>query len=369
MDNFNKFVNLNPQNILRNLNPQQIQSAANALWDSANQYVMNSIPSFNLSFRESIVLLMDISPEVRLFLEHEAKCELDAIIRQKRCKIDLNVSTNFSSVMDNCQISITGPPKGVHDSYLEIRQLYPITVWFDLKLNPNLRSIVLDPNAEPLQEIQKRHKIAICVVPLQNSTYQPMPSNHISIYIRTNRFNEEKLKSGIEELSKFIESHKYGDIYPKIQTKIDVPTTQPTIIGRTYSFLDPLAAKTSTQISVQKSPSNSMSNVSIMGHNYASISSARSEISDRFVVDLMFNVNGYQSKVLENFSQQLERMGEEFGVSILLKPNSNPSNKTMIIKGTDREVTKLFEVRQHIVRMIESSPFNTNNNKRGQFVH
>ena len=309
-----------------------------------------------IGFRETVTLLVDIPPEDRLFLKHDAKPEINSIVNSKGCKVDLNLPSSLSAVIDSCQVSISGPPNGVRDSYLEIRQLLPITIWFDLKLNPNLPSIVLDPNAEPLQAIQKKYEIAIYVVPIQPSTIQPTPNNHISIYIRTNRRNEDKLKAGIEELAKFIKTNNYGNIYSTIQTKIDVPSNQPTIIGRTYSMLDPISTKTTTQISVQKSAPNHMLNVLITGLNYSSISIARTEISDRFVVELNYNVSGHQSRVVENCCRQLERMSEEFGVHILMRPDANPANKTMIIRGTDKEVTKIFEVREHILQLIKKPP-------------
>lgn len=364
MNNLNRFLSnnsvLNPQNIIRNINPQYIQSTANLLWDSANQYVLDNLPSFSMNplslIRETVTLFFDILPEDRLFLQHEAKEQLNSIINENKCKFDLNLSSDFAAVasMESYQLTIIGPPLGVQDSYLEIRQLLPITILFELKLNPNLRSIVLDPNAHPLQEIQKKHKIEICVVPIQSPVIQPMPSNHISIYIRTHRKNEENLMIGIEELTKFINSNNYGKIYPKIQTKIDIPSNQQTIIGRSFSMLEPIATKTSTQISVQKSTNNNqITNISIVGHNYRSISNARNEISDRFVVELNFSINGYQSQVVENFSRQLGQLSEESGVQILMKPNgANMVNKVMIVRGTDKEITKLFEIREQIFHLI-----------------
>ena len=50
-------LNSIPRNILRNLNPQQIQSTANSLWDSANQYIANNMPfAQSKGFFQSIVL-------------------------------------------------------------------------------------------------------------------------------------------------------------------------------------------------------------------------------------------------------------------------------------------------------------------------
>ena len=316
-------------------------------------------------FKDSVTLLADISAEDRFYLQNEANKEMNRILIEKKCKINLNLSSNFAATIDATQVSITGPPDGVCDAYLEIRQLIPITVWFDLKPNPNLPSMILDPNAQPLHDIQKKYEMAICVVPVQSPVIQPTPSNHISIYIRTNRKNEEKLRKGIEELTQFIKANNFGTIYANIQTKIDVPSNQPTIIGRTYSVLEPIAAKTLTQISVQKSPTNHMSNVSIVGINYPSISSARTEISDRFVVEVNFDVNAIQSNILEKFGRHLERMGEESGVHILMKPGLNPTNKVVIIRGTDKDVYKLFEVRQSIISILQNPPNPSSANSNG----
>jgi len=349
---------------LRTLNPQDIQNHANTLWDQ-----VSSIGSMGMFYnlldllpgtRETATLLADISPEDRLYLQNEANLELRAF--ERRCQIKLNLSSNLTQVVQSRQISISGPPEEVRDVYLEIRKLIPITVWFDLKLNPALPSMLLDPSSGSLQEIQKKYEIAICMVPIQSPVVQPTPANHICIYIRTKRRNEANLKNAIEDLTVFIESNNYGHIYPTLQTKIEVPNNQHNIIGshRTYSILDPIASKTSTQISVQKSASNIMSNVSITGGSYTSISSARNEISDRFVVELDFDVRLEENVLaifLENLGRHLERLGEETGTHILMKPHPNqPNQRTMIIRGSDKEVEKIFEVRKQIFNWILNPP-------------
>ena len=306
-----------------------------------------------------MTLLVDISPEDRLFLDNETNLELIAIQKDNRCRIDLKVSSNLAQTVQSSQVSMTGTPAGVLKAYLAVRKMLPITVWFDLKLNPALPSIILDPASTALQEIQKKYDIGICVVPIQ-SAIQQTDQIHIQIYIRTKRANEPNLKNAIEDLSAYIETNSYGHIYPNLQTKIEVPCTQPNIIGRTYSILDPLATKTATQISVHRTATGIMSNVSISGGNYTSISHARTEISDRFMVELNFDVtlddNNWRL-FLENLGRHLERIGEETGTHILMKPCQNGINKrTMMIRGYDKEVEKVFEVRNQIVTLISSPP-------------
>jgi len=347
-------INQIRQNIL-DFNPHQIQNMAAQLWNQGFANVNTVWNNFGLLSREPVVtLLVDISPENRLYLQNEAKRELNAIKSEKRCEMNLNLPPNVVDMIDYNQMTITGTADNVRDAYLAIRQMLPIIVWFDLKLNTSLQSIILDPNVQPLQDIQKTYEITICVIPIQASVIQTTPSNHISIYIRTNKGKEENLKRGIEALSQFIESNNYGTIYPNLQTKIDVPSNRPEITGRTYSVLDTIGNKTSTQISVQRSATNLISNVSISGQDFSSIIIARTEINDRFVVELNFDITQLESKNMANFSRQLDRYCEEFAVHILMKPSVEPNKKTMIIRGNDKEVVKLFEVRQHILALIQN---------------
>jgi len=356
-----EFQTLNCNQVLnstfKNFNPSEIQNRVNCLWEYGYGHI-SSIMGYNL--KETVTLLVDMAPEDRLFLDNESNLELLAIQKETKCKIDLKVSPNLAQTIHSSQVSISGPPDGVLRAYLAVRKLLPITVWFDLKLNPALPSIILDPGSNGLQAIQKKYEVGLCVVPIQSSIVQQSGQIHIQIYIRTKKANEQNLKNAIEELNQFIESKHYGHIYPTLQTKIEVPCTQPNIIGRTYSILDPLASKTSTQISVHRTASGIMSNVSISGGTYTSISHARNEISDRFQVELTFEVdldeNGWRL-FLESLGPHLERISEETGVHILMKPLQNSQNKRiMIIRGTDKDVEKVFEVRNEIFKLVSQFP-------------
>ncbi|CAG2169471.1 unnamed protein product [Oppiella nova] len=366
-----QFINIDPNLVnqrVRNLwstyggvGPTDIRD----IWQGANS------PLWNLwnAAKEKVDLQMDVSSEDRLFLNNGGQRDLNSIMSTNGTQIKLNLSPAVGH-SDSSPVVVSGPPDGVLNTYLAIRQLLPITVWFHLHLNSSLSSIILDPSSKPLQDIQKQYEMAICVVPSQSPVITPTPLNHISVYIRTNKGKDDKLQAGIEALREFIESNNFGQFERSVQTKIDLPSHRPEIVGRTYSLLDPIANKTATQITVQRSATNLMSNtssntLSISGANFSSISTARTEISDRFVVELDFEVNAKDSQVLENFGRELERMGEQFAVHILMKPGADINRKIVIVRGTDREVRNLFDVRKHIMDLVKcptSQPFQSLNN-------
>jgi hypothetical protein len=331
---------------------QHIQNLVNHLWNSANHIISGSndtngiTQKFNFDPASDLVtLLMDMSPEDRCYLHSEGKSELNSILEEKRCNI--TISTNLRDMIDNNQVSISGSANNVFDAYQAVCRILPITVWFDLQLNTSLPSIILDPTAKPLKEIQKTFEISICVVPQQSPNFM----EHISFYLRSTRGKIDNLQQGIVAIRNFIETNNYGNFFPTLQTKIDVPINRPEIIGRTCSVLDNIGQKTSTNITAQRSPQTGIANVSISGKNFPSVCFARTEISDRFIVELNFEITAYESKFLNG--RQIERLGEETQVHILMKPSLHPNHKTMIVRGSEKEVHKLFEVRRSIIQLIQ----------------
>lgn len=341
------------------LNSQHIQNMVNSLWNGANQCANQFLSNFNESnginqkFNfdptcDLVTLWLDMSPEDRCYLHSEGKVELKSILEQKRCNI--NISTTLRDMIDNNQVSITGSANNVLDAYHAVCSILPMTVWFDLQLNTSLPSIILDPTTKPLKEIQKNFNVSICVVPQQSPNL--METNVISFYLRSHRGKMESLQQGIIALKNFIEANNYGNFYPNLQTKIDVPINRPEIIGRTYSVLDSIGQKTATQITAQRSPQTGIANVSITGKNFPSVCFARSEISDRFIVELNFEITAYESQFL--VGRQMERLGEENQVHILMKPSVQTNHKIMIIRGNEKEVHKLFDVRRRIIQLIQN---------------
>ena len=150
----------------------------------------------------------------------------------------------------------------------------------------------------------------------------------------------------------FMETMNYINFCPTLQTKIDVPTSRPEIIGRTQTLVDAISQKSSTNIGIQKSPQTGITNVSISGKNFVSLNFARKEISDRFIVELNFEITAYEYKNLNG--RQMERLGEENQVHILMKPSFENNYKTMIIRGSEKEVHKLFEVRRLVIQLMQN---------------
>jgi len=159
----------------------------------------------------------------------------------------------------------------------------------------------------------------------------------------------------------------------------DLDATQVTIIGQADGVLNAyqefrklIPIKPSEQSLVTVRSSNTavapMPNVHMTG-TYYPIYSPRMDISDRLKsivdserVEIHFDVSIFESKILENFAQQMDRISEEFGVRILMKPRFDPNHKLMILKGTDKDVIKIFDVRRHIEALLKKPQINHNNN-------
>jgi len=241
----------------------------------------------------------------------------------------------------------------VLDVYLAIREMLPINVWLDLKFNSTLPPKLLDPNEQPLKDIQKNFEITIALIPVHLPGIQIAPLN-VTLYIGSTKGKEQNLKDGIEALTQVIESHNLGTVYPLMQTRLDVPCNRLEITGRAFSEFGKIGTKTATEISVVRSGSNLMSQVSITGQDFSSINTALTEISDRFSVELHFDISLPQSMILDKFGQQLDRYCTEYSVHILKKPSINPNNKTMVVRGNDKDVSKLLKIRGYILGLIQN---------------
>jgi len=332
---------------------QHIQNLVNTLWNSANHLLngFNDNNGVNQKLKldpisDSVTLLLDMSPEDRCYLHSEGKVELMSILEKKKCTI--NISTTLRDMIDNNQVSISGSATNVLEAFHEVCNLLPITVWFDLQWKTSLNAFILDPTSKPMKEIQAMFDISICVVP----QYSSLIEQQMSLYFRSKRGKVENLMKAIIAFKNFMETMNYINFCPTLQTKIDVPTSRPEIIGRTQTLVDAISQKSSTNIGIQKSPQTGITNVSISGKNFASLYFARKEISDRFIVELNFEITAYEYKNLNG--RQMERLGEENQVHILMKPSFENNYKTMIIRGSEKEVHKLFEVRRLVIQLMQN---------------
>lgn len=227
-----------------------------------------------------------------------------------------------------------------------------MTICFDLHCNSSLNSIVLDPTSNTLRDIQKQYEVSICLIPSpQPNVFLGGADHVVSVYVRSPRNRAESLLQSINAFKEYIEGHDLGVFHPILQTKIDVPMNRHEIIGRNNSILEVIGKQTSTVISTQKSPHAATTNVNISGQSFSSIYQARGEISDRFVIELHFEMTNIESRSLNPL--EMDQLGKDNGVNILMKPGINPNFKTIMVRGKEKDVHKLFDVRRNIIYLIK----------------
>ncbi|CAG2177394.1 unnamed protein product [Oppiella nova] len=309
------------------------------------------------AYESKVDLLMDVSPEDKLFLLQYCRLDLQRIRNFHNTDLKIAPTGAHSTGgyhSDLSPVNIFGYSQDVLESYRELRQLLPISVGLDLHLSPNLPSHTVDRMSRDMVDIRCQYEAEEISISRPHSPFvTSAPMTRLSVYIRIVTRRADRLEPVIDAIRRYAAHKGVGEIGRVVQTRIDVPCNRPEIVGRGHCLLDPIANHTGTQIHHHRE--GYINNMTITGQRLEAVMAARKEISDRFVLELEFEVTAADSKALQvSGGRQLERICRQFGVHILMKPGLNHNRRVVVIRGTDRAVSQLFDARQEIVNLMNN---------------
>ncbi|CAG2168761.1 unnamed protein product [Oppiella nova] len=281
--------------------------------------------------RETVNLLVDMRVGDQLYLESIRLADMNELQVRYGTKIAMPSDRKFPKP-DYRPVTITGSPDGVLKTYEGVRQLLPVHVWYELHLNVGLTSHILDVSSQPMRDIQRKYALDVFVG-------HSKPGIPCSVHMRGPIGQVDQLRAGIAVIQEYIKSHGIGRLDLTIHSEADAQSSWSQIVGHKQQHPWPDGS------------------LSIVGSDLKAVIAAKREISGRYVVELDFEVTEGDSRVVDRYGRELEGLGDEFGVHILMKPEVN--RKVVIIRSTDRSVSNVFNVRKRIVNLVKNSTAQT----------
>ena len=319
--------------------------------------------------RDRVTLKMDIDWTAHSHIIGKAGSSIQKVMDSTGCHVHFPDANRTNGNEKSNQVSISGTPSGVKEARIEIRELLPVVIWFNLLIKADYRSTFLDPLNRVIQFVERMTGIQI-TVRFNATTHQSLESNAITFIIKGVYGKRNLINLGIDLFLSFMTDVfiKEEMIY-QLNTEISV-NHHNSVTGVDQSNLRSIMRTTGTVITFpdqkenitndtilsrlsllnqSSSPSSRKTTVNIKGPVVNGVLMALHLIELHIPLSLTFDLKEGQ----DVNSQTIEMLSNIWNVFISVKPKPKQNSKTVWIKSAEKDEWKLFEVRRHLVEEQE----------------
>ena len=303
--------------------------------------------------RDRVTLKMDIDWTAHSHIIGKAGASIQKVMDKSGCHVHFPDANRTKTNEKSNQVSISGSAEGVREARVDIRELLPMIIWFNLILKVTNRSLFLERLNKVIKFIEKLTTTQI-TLRFNAITYQMPESTAVTIFFRGVYGKSNHISLGIDLLYNFMD-----DFFIKDETTYQMNTEISAnhhnfIIGFEKSNLNSITRTTGALITFPENKENVANEVStqqkkttvnIKGSTVNSVLMAFHLLELHIPLSLTFDLKEGQ----EVDTETIEMISNKWGVLVSVRPKPKQNTKTIWIKAPEKDEWKLFEARKHII--------------------
>ncbi|XP_051936373.1 bicaudal C homolog 2 isoform X1 [Hippocampus zosterae] len=288
-----------------------------------------------------VTLKMDVAYTEHSHVIGKGGGNIKKVMEVTSCHIHFPDSNRHNAAGEKSnQVSIAGPIEGVEDARRRIRDLQPLTLTFDLPVSLAPQPLP-DANSPLIQQVVQTLGVSVSfrAVPPQPQAQPAFFGSCCTVWgLQGNTPAVKKATCVLMEL--LVGSEVTGSV---VTSQLDVTSQQHLfLLGQNGAHFLSVMHHTQTQIILPdlSAPQNLPSLV-IQG-SPDGVCLARQQLMDCLPVCLMFDMR----EDVEADPCALAQMMQNLGVFISVKPKVKQTNKSVVVKGLERNIQCLYEARR-----------------------
>ncbi|XP_057706416.1 bicaudal C homolog 2 [Corythoichthys intestinalis] len=288
-----------------------------------------------------VTLKMDVAYTEHSHVIGKGGGNIKKVMEVTSCHIHFPDSNRHNAAGEKSnQVSIAGPIEGVEEARRRIRDLQPLTLTFDLPVSLAPQSLP-DASSPLIQQVAQTLGVSVSfrAVPPQPQAQPAFFGSCCTVWgLQGNASAVKKATCVLMEL--LLGSDITGSV---VSSQLDVTSQQHLfLLGQNGAHFLSVMHHTQTQIILPdlSAPQNVPSLV-IQG-SPDGVCLARQQLMDCLPVCLMFDMR----EDAEADPSTLAQMMQNLGVFISVKPKAKQSNKSVVVKGLERNIQCLYEARR-----------------------
>jgi len=261
------------------------------------------------------------------------------VMQETGCHIHFPDSNRTSSDKSN-QVSIAGPPHGVEAARRQIRELLPIVLMFEI---PQKTIIAPDSTSPAIHSIAQKYNVTI--------TFKQRPRSYGFLGIVRGLHSDPV---SVRDAVLRVLEHLTGSIPVTyvVTTQIEIDCKHHTfIIGRNGSNIKQIMQNTGASLQFPDQNGTTQgkkSTVYITGPIESTIC-AKVQLMEFLPLVLMFDVKEGEDELVSD-SRLINRLIEDLDVLINVKAKPRQGNKSVIVKGIEKNAYNMYRTRSHLIR-------------------
>ena len=315
-----------------------------------------------------VTLKMDVAFTDHSHVIGKGGRSIQKVMDSTGCHIHFPDSNRTNSFEKSNQVSIAGSSQGAEQARCRVRELLPVSVHYEIPLNIVVQS-AMDPASNALQTLQRDHGINVTFKPIASNTFRESYDfgqvTGVLVSIRGSRTLAVSLRRGIGILLELLTAGTYelSKTPALIETEV-AAQHHAFVMGRGNCNLRNIVQLTGAIVSFPEatvpyfnvltpaasSVPNKRSNVKIRGCNFDCAYNGWLELMGYLPLLLIFDLPDGK----ECDAGQVTQLMEDLKVSILIKPKQKQNNKSVMVRGPERDSRSLFEVRRQILELDHS---------------
>ncbi|XP_077388519.1 bicaudal C homolog 2 isoform X1 [Festucalex cinctus] len=291
-----------------------------------------------------VTLKMDVAYTEHSHVIGKGGGNIKKVMEVTSCHIHFPDSNRHNAVGEKSnQVSIAGPIEGVEEARKRIRDLQPLTLTFDLPVSLAPQPLP-DAGSPLIQQVVQTLVVSVSfrAVPPQPQAQPAFFGSCCTVWgLQGNASAVKKATCVLMEL--LLGSEVTGSV---VTSQLDVTSQQHLfLLGQNGAHFLSVMHHTQTQIILPdlSAPQNLPSLV-IQG-SPDGVCLARQQLMDCLPVCLMFDMR----EDLEADPCALAQMMQNLGVFISVKPKVRQTNKSVVVKGLERNIHCLYEARRQML--------------------
>lgn len=318
------------------------------------------------SRKNRVTLKMDVAYTDHSHIIGKGGRSIQKVMNDTGCHIHFPDSNRTNTVDKSNQVSIAGTPLGAEQARCRIRELLPLSVYFELPVS-NFKMDLFDHSSPAIQNITQTFNIAINIRVINKHTaifsgFAPSYSTYAIISVRGTRASSLPMKQGIMCLIEYLCGQTTTPIV--FTLVIDIASQHHSfVMGRGNCNIRTIMQQTGVvinfpDVSVDNSANTlhgsltiRKSTVLVKAPCFDSVVCAWQELLGYLPLVLIFDLKEGQ----QTDAALITQLMKDFEVSILIKqkPKQN-SGRCITVRGSERDSRSLFEVRRQILELDES---------------
>lgn len=269
------------------------------------------------------------------------------VMEDTGCHIHFPDSNRSNPMEKSNQVSIAGDLDGVERARARVRELTPLMFSFELPIVGTLQPHP-DPESPFLLSVQEKYNVQVM--------FRTRPKLHATlVVVKGCEWEVAKVK----EATLLLINNMCENLSNQVQVQMSMeisPQHHPTVVGKNNSNLKMIMHRTATQIMFPDAcdpniPSIKKSNVLITGviHN---VYMARQQLLGSLPLVLMFDV---PEESITIQSEQVTQLMQTHDVIITIRHKPKQNSMSIIVKGIERNASKIYEARKHLLSLKEET--------------